>query len=61
MPRLRTQVKQTDGTLCDCRYIAPELRYADMCSKCAEKKGFNRRTAFDKPVWKPKKIKKTKK
>lgn len=47
MPRLRSQVKKTDGTVCECRYIAPELRYADMCSQCAAKKGFNRITAFD--------------
>ena len=59
MPRLRTSVKLTDGNVCDCRYIAPELRSADMCNTCAQKKNFNRTTAFDED--KKKKISKKKK
>lgn len=55
-PRLRSRVKKTDGTVCDCRYIAPELRYADMCNKCAAKKAFNRTTAFDEVTKSKRKI-----
>lgn len=35
---------------CECRRIAPELRYSDMCDYCAERFGFDRVTAFDDDV-----------
>jgi hypothetical protein len=31
---------------CDCKRIAPELRYADMCNSCARLNNFDRSKAF---------------
>jgi hypothetical protein len=33
---------------CDCKRIAPELRYADMCNACARLNRFDRNKAFQR-------------